>query len=180
MSLGIVLGIIILKFVIYNPQGDSISSTYAHYYRTNMKDVNVLQEKDLGEKVFAIIYDRKDLAYCIFDKFKIKEEDRYIVRNIYRLPWKSNTNRLLDADEYKEMLETENEYAAKEKLQTVVVDFYVRNGVVSSDKESCEGYSLNPYISNIEVEEGNFCIYRTSSILSITQFSFSMWYSFPQ
>ena len=158
VSLGIVLGIIILNFVIYNPQGDSISSTYAHYYRTNMKDVNVLQEKDLGEKVFAIIYDRKDLAYCIFDKIKIREEDHYIVRNIYKLPWKSNTNRLLDADEYKEMLETENEYAAKAELQTIVVDFYVRNGVVSSDKEPCEGYSLNPYISNIEVEEGNLSV----------------------
>ncbi len=158
VSLGIVLGIIILNFVIYNPQGDSISSTYAHYYRTNMKDVCVLQEKDLGEKVFAIIYDRKDLAYCIFDKIKIREEDHYIVRNIYKLPWKSNTNRLLDADEYKEMLETENEYAAKAELQTIVVDFYVRNGVVSSDKEPCEGYSLNPYISNIEVEEGNLSV----------------------
>ena len=158
VSLGIVLGIIIPNFVIYNPQGDSISSTYAHYYRTNMKDVNVLQEKDLGEKVFAIIYDRKDLAYCIFDKIKIREEDHYIVRNIYKLPWKSNTNRLLDADEYKEMLETENEYAAKAELQTIVVDFYVRNGVVSSDKEPCEGYSLNPYISNIEVEEGNLSV----------------------
>lgn len=158
VSLGIVLGIIILNFVIYNPQGDSISSTYAHYYRTNMKDVCVLQEKDLGEKVFAIIYDRKDLAYCIFDKIKIREEDHYIVRNIYKLPWKSNTNRLLDADEYKEMLETENEYAAKAELQTIVVDFYVKNGVVSSDKESCEGYSLNPYISNIEVEEGNLSV----------------------
>lgn len=158
VSLGIVLGIIILNFVIYNPQGDSISSTYAHYYRTNMKDVCVLQEKDLGEKVFAIIYDRKDLAYCIFDKIKIREEDHYIVRNIYKLPWKSNTNRLLDADEYKEMLETENEYAAKAELQTIVVDFYVKNGVVSSDKEPCEGYSLNPYISNIEVEEGNLSV----------------------
>jgi len=158
VSLGIVLGIIILNFVIYNPQGDSISSTYAHYYRTNMKDVCVLREKDLGEKVFAIIYDRKDLAYCIFDKIKIREEDHYIVRNIYKLPWKSNTNRLLDADEYKEMLETENEYAAKAELQTIVVDFYVRNGVVSSDKEPCEGYSLNPYISNIEVEEGNLSV----------------------
>lgn len=158
VSLGIVLGIIILNFVIYNPQGDSISSTYAHYYRTNMKDVNVLQEKDLGEKVFAIIYDRKDLAYCIFDKLKIKEEDHYIVRNIYKLPWKNNTNRLLDADEYKEMLETENEYAAKEELQTIVVDFYVKDGVVSSDKEQCEGYSLNPYISHIEVEEGNLSV----------------------
>ena len=158
VSLGIVLGIIILNFVIYNPQGDSISSTYAHYYRTNMKDVCVLQEKDSGEKVFAIIYDRKDLAYCIFDKIKIREEDHYIVRNIYKLPWKSNTNRLLDADEYKEMLETENEYAAKAELQTIVVDFYVRNGVVSSDKEPCEGYSLNPYISNIEVEEGNLSV----------------------
>lgn len=158
VSLGIVLGIIILNFVIYNPQGDSISSTYAHYYRTNMKDVNVLREKDLGEKVFAIIYDRKDLAYCIFDKIKIREQDHYIVRNIYKLPWKSNTNRLLDADEYKEMLETENEYAAKAELQTIVVDFYVRNGVVSSDKEPCEGYSLNPYISNIEVEEGNLSV----------------------
>lgn len=157
-SLGIVLGIIILNFVIYNPQGDSISSTYAHYYRTNMKDACVLREKDLGEKVFAIIYDRKDLAYCIFDKIKIREEDHYIVRNIYKLPWKSNTNRLLDADEYKEMLETENEYAAKAELQTIVVDFYVKNGVVSSDKESCEGYSLNPYISNIEVEEGNLSV----------------------
>lgn len=158
VSLGIVLGIIILNFVIYNPQGDSISSTYAHYYRTNMKDVCVLREKDLGEKVFAIIYDRKDLAYCIFDKIKIREEDHYIVRNIYKLPWKSNTNRLLDADEYKEMLETENEYAAKAELQTIVVDFYVRNGVVSSDKEPCEGYSLNPYISHIEVEEGNLSV----------------------
>ena len=158
VSLGIVLGIIILNFVIYNTQGDSISSTYAHYYRTNMKDVCVLQEKDLGEKVFAIIYDRKDLAYCIFDKLKIKEEDHYIVRNIYKLSWKNNTNRLLDADEYKEMLETENEYAAKAELQTIVVDFYVRNGVVSSDKEPCEGYSLNPYISNIEVEEGNLSV----------------------
>lgn len=158
VSLGIVLGIIILNFVIYNPLGDSISSTYAHYYRTNMKDVCVLREKDLGEKVFAIIYDRKDLAYCIFDKIKIREEDHYIVRNIYKLPWKSNTNRLLDADEYKEMLETENEYAAKAELQTIVVDFYVRNGVVSSDKEPCEGYSLNPYISNIEVEEGNLSV----------------------
>lgn len=158
VSLGIVLGIIILNFVIYNPQGDSISSTYAHYYRTNMKDVCVLREKDLGEKVFAIIYDRKDLAYCIFDKIKIREEDHYIVRNIYKLPWKSNTNRLLDADEYKEMLETENEYAAKAELQTIVVDFYVKNGVVSSDKESCEGYSLNPYISHIEVEEGNLSV----------------------
>ncbi|GEM_PF-2976481 len=158
VSLGIVLGIIILNFLIYNPQGDSISSTYAHYYRTNMKDVCVLREKDLGEKVFAIIYDRKDLAYCIFDKIKIREEDHYIVRNIYKLPWKSNTNRLLDADEYKEMLETENEYAAKAELQTIVVDFYVRNGVVSSDKEPCEGYSLNPYISHIEVEEGNLSV----------------------
>lgn len=158
VSLGIVLGIIILNFVIYNPQGDSISSTYAHYYRTNMKDVCVLQEKDLGEKVFAIIYDRKNLAYCIFDKIKIREEDHYIVRNIYILPWKSNTNRLLDADEYKEMLETENEYAAKAELQTIVVDFYVRNGIVSSDKEQCDGYSLNPYISNIEVEEGNLSV----------------------
>lgn len=158
VSLGIVLGIIILNFVIYNPQGDSISSTYAHYYRTNMKDVCVLQEKDLGEKVFAIIYDRKDLAYCIFDKIKIREEDHYIVRNIYKLPWKSNTNRLLDADEYEEMLETENEYAAKAELQTIVVDFYVKNGVVSSDKEPCEGYSLNPYIGNIEVEEGNLSV----------------------
>lgn len=158
VSLGIVLGIIILNFVIYNPQGDSISSTYAHYYRTNMKDVCVLREKDLGEKVFAIIYDRKDLAYCIFDKIKIREEDHYIVRNIYKLPWKSNTNRLLDADEYKEMLETENEYAAKAELQTIVVDFYVRNGVVSFDKEQCEGYSLNPYISHIEVEEGNLSV----------------------
>lgn len=123
-----------------------------------MKDVCVLREKDLGEKVFAIIYDRKDLAYCIFDKIKIREEDHYIVRNIYKLPWKSNTNRLLDADEYKEMLETENEYAAKAELQTIVVDFYVKNGVVSFDKESCEGYSLNPYISNIEVEEGNLSV----------------------
>ncbi len=158
VSLGIVLGIIILNFVIYNPQGDSISSTYVHYYRTNMKDVCVLQEKDLGEKVFAIIYDRKDLAYCIFDKLKIKEEDHYIVRNIYKLSWKNNTNRLLDADEYKEMLETENEYAAKAELQTIVVDFYVRYGVVSSDKEQCEGYSLNPYISNIEIEEGNISV----------------------
>lgn len=65
---------------------------------------------------------------------------------------------MLDADEYKEMLETENEYAAKEELQTIVVDFYVKNGVVSSDKEQCKGYSLNPYISNIEVEEGNLSV----------------------
>lgn len=65
---------------------------------------------------------------------------------------------MLDADEYKEMLETENEYAAKAELQTIVVDFYVRNGVVSSDKEPCEGYSLNPYISNIEVEEGKLSV----------------------
>lgn len=172
VSLGIVLGIIILNFVIYNPQGDSISSTYAHYYRINMKDVNVLQEKDLGEKVFAIIYDRKDLAYCIFDKLKIKEEDHYIVRNIYKLPWKSNTNRLLDADEYKEMLETENEYAAKAELQTIVVDFYVKNGVVSSDKEQCEGYSLNPYISNIEIEEGNFCITAPAPYSQLPSFLF--------
>lgn len=65
---------------------------------------------------------------------------------------------MLDADEYKEMLETENEYAAKAELQTIVVDFYVRNGVVSSDKDPCEGYSLNPYISHIEVEEGNLSV----------------------
>lgn len=146
---------------IQNNEGETvydIAMDAGHRTFANMKDVCVLQEKDLGEKVFAIIYDRKDLAYCIFDKLKIKEEDHYIVRNIYKLPWKSNTNRLLDADEYKEMMETENEYVAKAELQTIVVEFYVKNGVVSSDKEQCEGYSLNPYISNIEVEEGNLSV----------------------
>ena len=155
-----ITAIIVLNFVIFNPKGNSVATAYSNYYRIDIKNIHVLQQENLGQREFAIIYDGSEIAYCIFDKTKRNDSDSYVIKKVYKF-FKDDKNQkkeLSDLNIYNERIDFYQNSSAAAEIETIVIDFYIKEGILSDNSNQCKGYSLYPYISNITVKGGNLSV----------------------
>lgn len=152
--------IIVLNFVIFNPKGNSVATAYSNYYRIDINNIHILQQENLGQKEFAIIYDGSEIAYCIFDKTERNDSDSYVIKKVYKLfkDVKNQKKELSDLNIYNERINFYQNSSAEAEIETIVIDFYIKEGILSDNSNQCKGYSLYPYISNITVKGGNLSV----------------------
>lgn len=150
----------------YFTHGDSIEEVYSKKYFCAQDELVLIYQKEIDNYEMAILYDGKDVAYCLFE-----ETDKYykLIKS-YRVSLD-----YLRRSNFPEVKEGEEDFFTGSDIGNVITGFYKKHDIFYREDAEYVGICFYPLGENIKIDDELVNIQQLDRVIYIDDVPVYLW-----